>query len=54
MTNFCESRHTPKYKIQYKGTADSNYKPTWLVCPNCMENKPCFGDKNNILLVTEI
>lgn len=54
MTNFCEERHTPKFKIKYKGSVEGSYHPTWLVCPNCLENKPCFGDRKNIVSMIEI
>lgn len=51
MTNICEERHSPKYKIIYKGVCGSNYNPEWLVCPICLETKTCFGDKEQILSV---
>ena len=49
--NICEERHAPKYKIIYKGVRGSCYNPTWLVCPNCLENETCFSDKDQILSV---
>jgi len=47
--NYCEERHSPKYKIIYKGAANSKYNPEWLVCEMCLQNKNCFSDKDQIL-----
>ena len=52
--NICELRHSPKYKIIYKGVKGSKYNPEWLVCPICLEGKTCFGDKEQILSVMTI
>ena len=52
--NICEERHSPKYKVVYKGVKGSYYSPTWLVCPSCLEHKAGFSDKDEILLVKEI
>ena len=52
--NICEFRHSPKYKIVYKGVKGSRYNPEWLVCPNYMEGKGCFADKEQILSVITI
>lgn len=52
--NICKEQHSPKYKVIYKGAKGSGYNPTWMVCPNCLENKTCFGDKEQILSVRSI
>lgn len=49
--NICEERHSPKYKIVYRGVPGSRYNPTWLVCPICLEQKKCFGNEEEILMV---
>lgn len=51
--NLCKEQHVPKYKVKYK-TTSNKYNPIWLVCPDCLENKPCFGDKTSILSVVMI
>jgi hypothetical protein len=52
--NICEERHTPKYEVTYKGVNGSRYNYVWLVCPTCLENKKCFGDKDQILSVMAV
>lgn len=52
--NICEERHSPKYKVIYRGVTGSCYTPTWLVCPSCLESKPEFGDKEQILSVMTV
>lgn len=52
--NICEFRHSPKYKIVYKGVKGSKYNPEWMVCQNCLESKGCFADKEQILSVITI
>jgi hypothetical protein len=52
--NICEERHLPKYKVIYKGVQGSSYNPVWMVCPNCIEGKTCFGDKKQILSVMAV
>ncbi len=47
--NICEERDTPKYEVTYKGIKGSRYNHVWLVCSTCLENKKCFGDKDQIL-----
>jgi hypothetical protein len=49
--NICEERHSPKYKIIYKGSKGSRYNPEWLVCPTCLDSQKCFGNKEQILAV---
>ena len=46
--NVCEPRHIPKYQVTYKSAKGGNYTPVWLVCENCIENKKCFGTKDQI------
>lgn len=52
--NICEERHSPQYKIIYKGAKGCRNNYAWLVCQSCMENKKCFGDHEQILSVIEI
>lgn len=52
--NICEERHSPQYKIIYKGAKGCRHNHAWLVCQSCMENKKCFGDHEQILSVIEI
>jgi len=49
--NICDERHSAEYHVIYRGVKGSNYNPKWAVCSNCLENKPCFGDKEQILMV---
>jgi len=49
--NLCDERHSPKYKITYRGAKNSNYSPEWLVCKICMEHKNCFGDPHQIVSI---
>ena len=44
----CDTRHAPKYQVEYISAKGSNYSPTWLVCGPCMENKLCFSNKEKI------
>ncbi|HEY4680275.1 MAG TPA: hypothetical protein VIH04_03300 [Nitrosarchaeum sp.] len=52
--NICEERHSPMYKVIYRGAKGSHYNPVWMVCPNCLECKPWFGDKEQILSVMTV
>lgn len=51
--NLCEERHSPTYKIIYKGFKGSKYNPEWLVCSICFE-KYYFNDKDQILKVLSV
>ena len=44
----CDTRHDPIYQVKYHSAKGGNYYPVWLVCDSCMENKLCFGDKEQI------
>ena len=46
--NLCEDRHTPDFKVTYKPAKGCNYRPEWLVCGNCLENKRHFGSEEMI------
>jgi len=52
--NICEERHTPKYKVTYKGVKGRSYNPEWLVCSTCLSGKTCFGDKEQILSIISL
>ena len=52
--NICNDRHTPIYKITYKGFRGSRHNPEWLVCKTCMKNKLCFGNNDEILKIEEV
>ena len=44
--NLCEDRHEPKFKVTYKPAKGCSYRPIWLVCQSCLENKRHFGSEN--------
>jgi len=46
--NICVEGHKPRFQIQYKSAKGRNYKPIWLVCDICMQNKRCFGSEDEI------
>ena len=41
--NTCDDRHEPTFRIIYKPAKGCSYKPEWLVCESCLENKRHFG-----------
>jgi len=49
--NICDERHTPKYKVLYRGAKNSDYFPEWMVCEACIQNKNCFGDRDQIISI---
>lgn len=46
--NLCEDRHEPKFKVTYKPAKGHSYRPVWLVCPSCLENKRHFGSEDMV------
>ena len=52
--NICNDRHIPIYKITYSGFKGSKHNHEWLVCKICMENKLCFGNKDEILRIVQV
>jgi hypothetical protein len=49
--NVCHDKHTPLFQITYRGSRQSGYNPEWLVCKECLESKPGFADKYEIMSI---
>ncbi len=52
--NTCNYKHTPTYKITYKGSKGSKHTHEWLVCKICVEEKSCFGNNDDILRIVQV
>ena len=51
--DICSERHTPIYKITYRGANNDTYKPEWLVCERCHE-KRIFGTPDDIISLEKL
>jgi hypothetical protein len=49
----CSEKHTPAYKITYRGAKSTTYKPEWLVCEWCHE-KRIFGTLDDIVSLEKL
>ena len=47
----CDPRHNPKYQVTYNSAKGSNQNHMWAVCDECMKDKLCFYDKNQIISI---
>jgi hypothetical protein len=52
--NLCEDRHEPAFRVVYKPAKGHSYKPEWLVCESCLENKQHFGSDDLVESVTPL
>ena len=46
--NYCDSQHTPMYKIKYTSTTFDDAIPDWIVCEKCFGKQEFFGRSEEI------